>query len=63
MATFILSFVLLALVMVGMAAGVLLGRNPIQGSCGGLSSGNCSACTRTCSSRPEGAAPAERQGD
>ncbi len=36
MATFILAFVLLALVMVGMSLGVMLMGKTIKGSCGGL---------------------------
>lgn len=62
MATFILSFVLLALAITGMAAGVLLGRSPIKGSCGGLGSSSCSACTRTCSTREGNDTGEERHG-
>ncbi len=51
MATFVLSFVLVALAVTGMAAGVLLGRRPISGSCGGLGSATCAACTRPCRRR------------
>ena len=36
MQTFILTFVLLLIIMVGMAAGVLLSGRTIKGSCGGL---------------------------
>ncbi|NOD85134.1 (Na+)-NQR maturation NqrM [Ruegeria sp. HKCCD6119] len=36
MSTFILSFILLALVMVGMSLGVMLMGKTIKGSCGGL---------------------------
>ncbi|MEY8838162.1 (Na+)-NQR maturation NqrM [Cribrihabitans sp. XS_ASV171] len=36
MSTFILAFVLLALVMVGMSLGVMLMGKTIKGSCGGL---------------------------
>ncbi|MFA3916202.1 (Na+)-NQR maturation NqrM [Ruegeria hyattellae] len=36
MSTFILAFVLLALVMVGMSLGVILMGKTIKGSCGGL---------------------------
>jgi hypothetical protein len=34
--TLLLAFVVMLLVVVGMAVGVLLGRRPIQGSCGGI---------------------------
>ena len=34
--TIFLAFVLLALVIIAMAIGVILGRKPISGSCGGI---------------------------
>lgn len=52
MTTFVLAFVLVSLAVLGMAAGVLLGRSPIAGSCGGLGNGAaCAACTRPCARR------------
>ena len=36
MTTFIIVFIVLMLVGVGMAVGVIFGRAPIKGSCGGL---------------------------
>lgn len=36
MLTAVLGFVLLALVIAGMSVGVLMGRRPIAGSCGGI---------------------------
>ena len=36
METFILTFIILLLSIAGLAVGVLLGRAPIKGSCGGL---------------------------
>lgn len=36
MSTLIVSFIVLALVMLMMSVGVLMGRKPVQGSCGGL---------------------------
>ena len=33
---FLISFVVIVLVVVGMAVGVMGGREPIKGSCGGL---------------------------
>lgn len=36
MATLAISFILFAAVVVAMSVGVLMGRKPIQGSCGGL---------------------------
>lgn len=36
MTTFILTFVVFALLIAAMAIGVLMGRKPISGSCGGI---------------------------
>jgi uncharacterized protein len=36
MTTIFLGFILLTLVVVGMSVGVLMGRRPITGSCGGI---------------------------
>ena len=49
MATFVLSFSIICLAVLGMAAGVLAGRRPIAGSCGGEAYANglgpgCGAC-------------------
>ncbi len=35
MTLFVLSFIVIALAILGLAAGLLLGRGPIEGSCGG----------------------------
>ncbi len=53
MLTFLLTAILLCLAVLGLAIGVLAGRPPIRGSCGGLSclGLDCS----TCPSRREGA--------
>jgi len=62
--TFVLAFVLIALSVLGMAAGVLLGRAPIAGSCGGLGAGTaCAACTRPCPRRSQGRPRAEAHTD
>jgi hypothetical protein len=50
MSIFIATFVIIAIAIMGMAIGVLLGRPAIKGSCGGLNqvglSGSCSgACS------------------
>jgi hypothetical protein len=48
MTTLLISFVLVCLSVTGLSIGVLLGRKPIQGSCGGLSKGgfdgSCDLC-------------------
>lgn len=50
MEIFILSFIVVVLVVVGMAVGVMFKRAPIQGSCGGLNaiegSDHCVVCKR-----------------
>ena len=52
--TFLLSFVLILLVIVGMSVGVLNGRRAISGSCGGLNSGGCELCSGNCRKRQGG---------
>ncbi len=48
MTTMILAMVVIALLMTGMAVGVLCGRKPIAGSCGGMSAigmlSDCDIC-------------------
>ena len=48
MAELILTFLLVGLLVLGMSVGVLAGRRPISGSCGGLaagkSAGGCEIC-------------------
>lgn len=46
--TVVLSFVIVALVIVAMGIGVLAGRAPIKGSCGGLNGGGCALCSGRC---------------
>jgi uncharacterized protein len=42
---FILSFLVMLAAVVAMSAGVLLGRRPLRGSCGGLNGeGSCELC-------------------
>ena len=45
---FILAFVIMAIIMAGMAIGVMSGREPLKGSCGGLAAvgieGKCEIC-------------------
>lgn len=51
MATLIGTFVILVLVVAGMAVGVMFGRQPIKGSCGGLNNAGESTCT-VCGGNP-----------
>jgi len=51
MSTMIASFVALLLAVAAMAVGVLCGRAPIRGSCGGVGGGGCAACAGRCESR------------
>jgi hypothetical protein len=55
MALFLTTFFIMTLAVGGMAIGVMLGRAPIAGSCGGLNavdgSGACQSCSRPCRSR------------
>ncbi len=49
LATVILAFVVLLAAVAGMAIGVMRGRAPIRGSCGGLNNGGCELCdSRRC---------------
>jgi hypothetical protein len=45
---YLLTFVIMALVVAGMAVGVMAGRGPLKGSCGGLAAvgigGECEIC-------------------
>ena len=48
MATMLLAILVMALIVGGMAIGVIFGRKPIKGSCGGLNAvgvqGDCEIC-------------------
>ena len=49
MGTFILTFAIIALAMVGLAVGAILGKHPLKGSCGNVYSikgADCAGCTR-----------------
>jgi hypothetical protein len=47
MATLILGFLIIGLAVCGLAVGVIAGRAPLKGSCGGLACGGaCAACPR-----------------
>ena len=46
--TMLLSFVVIAVVIAAMGVGVMAGRKPIKGSCGGLNGGGCELCSGRC---------------
>lgn len=55
MITFILSMFVIGLSILGLAVGTLMGRGPVQGSCGGLSCGKrlaCEGCTHRIVTEP-----------
>ncbi len=54
-ATLILSFVFILLVIAGMSIGVMNGRRAISGSCGGLNSGGCELCSGSCRNKRDDA--------
>lgn len=47
LATLFLSFVVVVVAVTAMAVGVMAGRAPIKGSCGGLNGGGCELCSGT----------------
>lgn len=50
MSTFIATFIIISIAIIGMAAGILLGRPAIKGSCGGLNQvGLAGSCSGVCS--------------
>lgn len=52
MTTVLASFVILVLIMAGMAVGVIFGRQPIKGSCGGLNNAGVSETCELCGGNP-----------
>lgn len=52
---FIITFIIMTLAVLGMAVGVLAGRNPIRGSCGGLNAipGIECACSTPCEKKKQ----------
>lgn len=53
MSLFLMTFLIMILAFLGLALGVLLGRSPIKGSCGGLNqiAGIECACAEPCEAR------------
>lgn len=52
MSTIIATFIILLLVVAGMAIGVLFGRSPIKGSCGGLNNAGIDGPCEVCGGNP-----------
>lgn len=52
MSTMIATFVILLLVVAGMAVGVMFGRSPIKGSCGGLNNAGVDSPCEICGGNP-----------
>lgn len=52
MTIILLSVTIFVIMFIAMSIGVLLGRVPIKGSCGGLAS-QCGSCSRPCKNKKE----------
>lgn len=56
MTTFFISLLVISLFMLALGLGVVFGRAPIRGSCGGVNgAGGCELCSGTCPRRKNGA--------
>lgn len=53
MGTFFISFIFIALVMAGMAIGVMMGRGPLKGSCGGMGALGIDTACDICGGNPQ----------
>jgi hypothetical protein len=63
MATLLLSFVFMMLVVGGMAVGVMFGRKPISGSCGGMKALGMNMECEVCGGDPGRCETAKGSGD
>lgn len=52
MTTIFASFIVLALIVAAMAIGVIMGRAPIKGTCGGLNNGDANSGCSLCGGNP-----------
>lgn len=52
MAMLLISFLVVAIVVAGMAVGVVMGRQPIKGSCGGMNNSDGQATCELCGGNP-----------
>lgn len=50
--TLLLAFAVISTTVALMSIGVIAGRRPIKGSCGGLNGRGCELCSGHCSDRP-----------
>lgn len=53
MSLFLISFVFIGLVMAGMAIGVMAGRGPLKGSCGGMGALGFDTACDICGGNPQ----------
>ncbi len=53
MTLFLISFVFIALVIAAMAVGVMMGRGPIKGSCGGMGALGIDTACDICGGNPQ----------
>ncbi len=49
--TLLLAFIIISALLALMSIGVIAGRNPIKGSCGGLNGQGCELCSGECRDR------------
>jgi len=63
MAVFIVSFLVFALVVAAMAVGVLAGREPIKGSCGGIGTLGMDTACDICGGDPQRCEEETRKGE
>ena len=63
MTLFLISFVFIALVIAGMAVGVIMGRGPIKGSCGGMGALGIDTACDICGGNPTLCEEETRGGD
>ncbi len=49
--TVLLAFIVMVAVIAAMGIGVMAGRKPIRGSCGGLNGASCELCSGRCRER------------
>ncbi|MDA8483039.1 (Na+)-NQR maturation NqrM [Pseudomonas resinovorans] len=61
--TFVLVFVIMLLVVLGMAIGVMMGRKPIAGSCGGIANLGIEKECSICGGNREKCEEVRREGD